>query len=374
MAGMSHRVRLACGWIVSLALMLAMPADGRAQRPSVAELEKAGWEAIRANRAREAAEAFSEAIRLRPGNVRLMLGAGLAAHLLGRSEEARQHLVAALQADPKITEASILLGQILYRDGDLPGAIHVYEQALAHAPKDHILNGRIESWRREVDLHGRFSQKYGDHFTVLFEGPREEAVANRAMDLLESAYWRIGTALGAYPSGILTVVLYTNEQFRDITQSPDWAAAAFDGRIRVPMRGALENPKLLERVLAHELTHAIVHSIAPRGVPQWLNEGLAQVFEPETRAKENPPGQAGPPLSRLEQSFAGLDKSAAQAAYAQSAAAVRTLIEQAGPTGVLNLLTFIGEGMPFEQAFERAAFVSYSDFQKQLGESAKFAR
>jgi tetratricopeptide (TPR) repeat protein len=363
------------GWLAGMALsmaalLLGMPVSGRAQRPSPFELEKAGWDAIRANRVQEAADAFRDAIRMQPGNVRLMLGAGLAAHLLGRSEEARQHLVAALQADPRITQASVLLGQILYGSGDLQGAIHVYEQALVHAPSERLLSSRIESWRRELDLHDRFSQKYGDHFTVLFEGPREEALAKRVIDLLESAYWRIGTGLGAYPTGILTVVLYTNEQFRDITQSPDWAAAAFDGRIRVPMRGAFENPKVLERVLAHELTHAIVYSIAPRGVPQWLNEGLAQVFEPEAPTAI-PPRAAAPALSSLEKSFEALDTLQARAAYAQSAAAVRALIDQAGPAALLNLLTFVGEGTPFEQAFERAVFVSYSDFQKQMTDAAR---
>lgn len=370
MAEMRTSLRFGLVSLVVAALLLVAAVNGRAQRPSPAELEKTGWDAIRANRAQVAADAFREAIRLQPGNVRLMLGAGLAAHLLGKGEEARQHLVAALQVDPKITEASILLGQILYRDGDLQGAIHVYEQALFHAPDEQMLGTRIESWRRELDLHGRFSLKYGDHFTVLFEGPREEAVAKRAIEMLESAYWRIGTALGAYPSGILTVVLYTNEQFRDITQSPDWAAAAFDGRIRLPMRGAFENSKVLERVLAHELTHAIVYSIAPRGVPQWLNEGLAQAFEPDA-PRSTAPRAVAPPLSKLETSFAGLDNGQARAAYAQSAAAVRTLIEQAGTAAVLNLLTFIGEGIPFEQAFERATFVSYSDFQKQLSEAAR---
>ena len=358
--------------MLTIAALLIAGTVPIAQRRSAADLERTGWEAIRANRAQEAAEAFGEAIRLQPGNVRLMLGAGLAAYLLGHGEEARQHLVAALQADPAITDASILLGQILYRDGDLTGAIHVYEQALAHAPKETVLSTRIDAWRREADLHGRFSQKYGDHFTVLFEGPREEAIAKRAIELLEASYWRIGTTLGAYPNGIITIVLYTNEQFRDVTQSPDWAAAAFDGRIRVPMRGALDNPTQLDRVLAHELAHAFVYSIAPRGVPQWLNEGLAQMFEPGQKPG-TPAATAALPLSRLEKSFAGLDKDEARAAYTQSASAVRALVDQAGTTAILNLLTFIAEGSPFEQAFERATFISYSTFQQMLSEPAKLS-
>ena len=100
------------------------------------------------------------------------------------------------------------------------------------------------------------------------------------IDVLEAAYWRVGTALLTFPERIITVVLYTEQQFRDITRSPGWAAAAYDGRIRVPVRGALMNPEELDRVLTHEFTHALVQSLAPRGVPTWLNEGLAVMFEP----------------------------------------------------------------------------------------------
>lgn len=359
--------------VLLLAAALVCPAD--AQRQTAAELERAGWEALRASRLQEAADAFRAASRLDPRSVRLMLGAGLAAHLLGRTEEARQHLVGALQADPTVTEASMLLGQLLHREGDVQGAIQVYEQALSYAPKEPMLTERLDAWRREMELHGRFSLRYGDHFTVLFEGPQEDAVARRAIELLETDYWRIGTALGAYPNGIITVVLYTGEQFRDVTRSPAWAAASFDGRIRVPMRGAMENTAELRRVLAHEFTHALIYSLAPRGVPQWLNEGLAQVFEPggplrsaSASLAAGKPGAAGVQLSlsRLEKSFEGLDRDEARLAYTLSAQAAQALIDQAGMTGILNLLSYIGDGIPFAQALERAAFISYEEFQVKL--------
>ena len=239
----------------------------------------------------------------------------------------------------------------------------MYEQALVHAPDNQILTTNLENWRKEIALHDKFTQRLGDHFTVMFEGPKEEALAGKISEMLEASYWRIGSALGAYPNGILTVVLYTNEQFRDVTRSPTWAVASFDGRIRVPMRGAVENPRELERVLAHEFTHALIYSIAPRGVPQWLNEGLAQLFEPERGGQT--PDLTGPmiPLSRLERTFEGLDDTQARLAYDQSVGAVQALVDRAGMTGVLNLLSFVGQGVPFAEAFERAVFVGYAEFQ-----------
>jgi tetratricopeptide repeat protein len=358
--------------ILAVVVASSSAAVPREQERTAAAAEKAGWTAIRAGRPEDAATAFREAVRLGPRRAEPLLGIGLAEFLLGHLDGARQALESALQLDPAQTEASRLLGYVLYRKGDVDGAIQVYEQALTRAPEDAMIGSRLESWRHEADVHGRFSQRLGDHFTVLFEGPAEEALAARTVDLLEAAYWRIGTALGAFPNELITVVLYTQEQFRDITRSPSWAAGAFDGRIRVPMRGALKNPQELDQVLSHEFTHALVYSVAPRGVPQWLNEGLALLFEPGRVAAPETPGAAGPanaeavPLSRLENSFRELSNADARRAYLESAEAVQVLVAQSGLPAVLNLLQNVGTGMRFADAFERSIGMRYEDFQRAL--------
>src|SRR5206468_4442278 len=42
---------------------------------------------------------------------------------------------------------------------------------------------------------------------------------------------------------------------------------------------SLQNVKEFDRVLTHELTHAMLRSVASRNLPAWLNEGLAMSFE-----------------------------------------------------------------------------------------------
>lgn len=329
------------------------------------ESGRAGWEAVRAGRAADAAKAFAEAIDDEPRDPSLHLGAGLAAHLLGQSTTARHELEQALTLSPGYTAASLLLGEILYRGSDLEGAIRVYEQALTHAPSHDQLRTRLETWRKEASLHSNFFQSQGAHFTVLFEGPADEELARRAVELLEAAYWRVGTALYTFPEHVITVVLYTQQQFRDITRSPDWAAAVYDGRIRVPMRGALQRPEELERVLAHEFTHALVRSIAPRGVPTWLNEGLAVVFEPAGRTWADE--QLGKTTTRLSAetlagSFASLSGARARVAYAQSAMAVDKLIELSGTAAVVALLQDLAQGERFPAAFERRILMPFDTF------------
>ena len=300
------------------------------------------------------------------------LHAAVAAQRAGQLDAARRHLVDALARDPSLTNASLLLGDVLYATGDLTGAIETYQRALTYAPEHKLLTARLDGWRREQALHDRFGQKLGDHFTVLFEGPAEEALAQKAVEILEAAYWRIGSALYTYPSDVITVVLYTREQFRDVTQSPDWAGGAFDGRIRVPVQGAMKNPREFERVLAHEFTHALVRSLASRGVPQWLDEGLAMNFEGSALGPQTAPlkgSTAAPPLSAIERSFGGLDRERATLAYAVSGAAVKLLLDDVGAPAVVGLLTDLGDGTPFADAFARHIQISYAGFQKRLLET-----
>jgi hypothetical protein len=339
------------------------------QQPSPAQLAKAGWDALSAGRLSQAATAFDDALKLAPQQATLLLGAGVTAHLQGRSEAARRYLIDALRLDPGLTAASLLLGRVLYDAGDIDGAIEAYQQASARAPGDPLLARQLEAWRTEAALHSGFRHKLGDHFTVLFEGPAEASLAERAVEVLERAYWRIGTALNTYPADVITVVLYTREQFRDITQSPEWAGGAFDGRIRMPVQGALQETAEFERVLTHEFTHALVQSVARRGVPYWLHEGLAVLFEGSDLAKKEKQvrdARVRIPLSRLERSFEALSGADASLAYAESAIAARTLLDQAGAAGVLNLLEDLGRGVAFADAFEKHAFVSYAEFQKNL--------
>ena len=350
--------------LLALALVTAL-----GPQRSAAQLSKAAWDALNGGRVQEAAAAFDEALRAAPQQPMLLLGAGVAARLQGRTDDARRFLVDALRTEPGLTAASLLLGNLLYQAGDIDAAIDTYQRALMLAPEQPQLIKQLEAWRKEALLHSGFGRKLGDHFTVLFEGPAEADLATRAVAILESAYWRIGTALYTYPTDVVTVILYTREQFRDITQSPEWAGGAFDGRIRVPVQGALQNRAEFERVLAHEFTHALIQSIAARGVPAWLHEGLADCFDGTDitrKAEQVRNARTLLPLPRLEGSFAGLSAAEASLAYAESAVAVRALLDQAGAPAVVNLLGDLGRGTPFPDAFQRNILMSYIEFQKNL--------
>lgn len=351
--------------LAALLLILAVEQNS----PRVAMLEQAGWQALDANRLPLATTIFKEAIALDPKNAALRYGAGLAAFLQRHDDEAKQHLEQALVLDPKLARARVPLAQVARRQGDFNEAIRLLEIAVAELPGDAGLRETLDRWLRERELHERMRLTVGDFFTVSFEGPEDAQLAAQALESLTRAYWRISDVFNAFPQKSVPVVLYTREQFRDITRSPQWAAAAFDGIIRVPMRGAGEKGEDLDRVLAHEFAHALIRSLATRSLPTWLNEGLASVLESDDlgwATKVVDKVGKMPPLRRLAAPFAKLSGGDAVYAYAASAIAARRLLDEAGGPAIANLLRDLGDGVDFEEAFERRIQKSLADFEASL--------
>jgi tetratricopeptide (TPR) repeat protein len=356
-------------WLVAIAFVCGAGLATAQVDPRTALLERAAFEALNGGRAHEAAGMFRDALAGDPKNPRLHLGAAAAAYLERRDDDAEDEAKRALDLDGTLTQAREILGLALHRLGDLPGAIRTYEALVAAAPAEADAAATLEQWRREATLHGRMQQAIGSHFTVSFEGPREAALAAEALESLDRAYWRIGQALNTFPYAPVPVVLYTTQQFSDITRAPAWAGGSFDGTIRVPMRGALDNPAELDRVLAHEFAHALIRTLATRGVPGWLNEGLATALEtgkPDDVERRVAAAHSAVPLSALQTSFGQLTGAQAQVAYATSAIAARQLLDEAGGVAVANLLRDLGEGVDFDAAFLHRIQRTFAEFQTRV--------
>jgi tetratricopeptide (TPR) repeat protein len=361
-----HTARVVAKAIVVLTMVVA---SASAQSdPKTTMLARAGWDALARNEPREAANAFREAIARDPRNADLHFGAGTAAFLERLDQDARAALERALGLDPTLARARELLGLVLYRRGDVLAAVRAYE-GLPAAPEYEPARVRLERWRREADLHSRMTSVAGAWFTVSFEGEADAELAARALASVERAADRIGQVLSAYPIQPISIVLYTTEQFRDITRAPIWAGGAYDGTVRVPMRGALANPQELDRVLAHEYTHALVHSLAPRNVPAWLHEGLAAALETDldqvSGAAIREPLPAGA-LAALQTSFGRFTGEQAKLAYEASARAARQLLDEAGGFAVANLLRDLGQGVDFNEAFLHRIQRPFESFDADL--------
>jgi tetratricopeptide (TPR) repeat protein len=339
-------------------------------QPPMSEAAEKGFQALQNGDTDKAASIFRDALTRRPRDPQLLLGAGVVAKLQGQEQNAIALLKQALQIEPRLALAAALLGELFYRQGDIDLAIKVYERALPNAPASviEVMRQRLEAWRTEASLPQSHEAIKDDRFTISFDGPVQQKLAARAASVLDAAFWQIGKTLGAYPSASINVVLYSERQFHDITGAPEWAAGGFDGQIRMPVRGAAQNLAQFDRVLTHELTHAMLKSIAPRNLPAWLNEGLAMYCEGrDGTASERRLAAARlfVPLAALRTGFARLTTAQAMVAYEESAFATSALIERIGPAGLAQLLQDLGNGQTIEQAVERFGF-DFAAFESDL--------
>jgi Tfp pilus assembly protein PilF len=109
---------------------------GSAVRPRTA-LQRTRWlDAVAAGSLAVAAEAFRQAVIADPRNSAAHLGVATVAFMQRRDDDARSALEKALAIDPKLARAESLMGAVLYRAGDLPGAIRVFETLTTETPGD----------------------------------------------------------------------------------------------------------------------------------------------------------------------------------------------------------------------------------------------
>jgi tetratricopeptide (TPR) repeat protein len=357
--------------ILPLVLVLVWTLPLAAQSGASEQAMPPGWEAIRAGDADRAASLFHDGLARSPRDPILHFGAGVAAHMLGRDREASQSLRRALELEPRLTDASRVLGEIEYHAGDVDAAIRTFEQALVHAPGDREIRQRLEVWRKEAAVHRSLVQRNDGRFSIVFEGRTDKALADRAIATLDAAYWRIGKAIGAYPADTIVVTLYTEQQFRDITRAPDWSDGLYDGRIRVPVKGALQNLQRFDRVLVHELSHAMVSTLAPRGVPAWLHEGLASYFEPQDPARAMRSLQSARliPLTALTESFSSLTEREATVAYLESLVVADILMQRVGARMAI-VLQALDRGQSLGHSLQLLG-ITLEDLQRDLLQRAR---
>jgi tetratricopeptide (TPR) repeat protein len=352
-------------------LLVAVGAEVTSSRQSELPTPEA-WEALNRGDAAKAASLFREALDRSPRNPILHFGAGWAAYALGRYDDATSALKRALEYNPSFVQAAALLATVAYANSDLDLAIRSMEKAAALAPNDPRIRRQLEQWRKESAVHSGLDERTTVRFRVLYEGTKQQAIGDRVSSVLESAYWTIGKQLNSYPGEALTVILYTNRQFQDITRAPAWAGGQYDGRIRLPVSGALRTPATLDRVVRHELVHAMIAHVAPRNVPTWVNEGLASVLESSDRTwvkKALAQTSEVFALEDLSEGFDHLNGAEALVAYAESAVAAEILCERLGPNlGVF--VQMVGSGHTPDQALSTLnvrpeAF--HAEWRKRIG-------
>ena len=352
-----------------LSLMLASTAlAATAEQNTYARLVRAGMKQLKAGDHQAARDSFEKALRYIDDDAVAHFGLGVACFYLQDDRAAERELMKAAEIDPKKPAAYEFLGELFYREDDLETAAMYWEKAVELNPSAKGLRARLDRIRKEHGTEKEFNRDVTIHFLVKYDG-RENIEAGRViLRILEDAYGEIGRALSYYPDQEIQVILYSQRQFREVTDAPGWSGGIYDGKIRIPIGGIDRETPGLRRLLYHEYTHAVVRAVTRR-CPTWLNEGLAQYFagrEIDARQKEalKRIAQTGklPSLSSLEGSFTELNGNQARLAYLFSLSAVKYLIDTIGLYRVEDILNDLAAGADTGKAISKESMLTYEEF------------
>jgi tetratricopeptide (TPR) repeat protein len=327
----------------------------------------------------------------------------------GEQDAAIRHLQQYLLLDPENLEAQLSLASLYLRQGQYARAESVLSQAQIRnddSPELNLILGTAYYLQEKTDLARRallrslqfkfrpevaqmlkkieeedtaensFKQANSLHFVIKYEGTeRNQALGQEILAGLEKSFLELETTLNYSPRESITVILYSDRVFRDITKTPDWVGAINDGKIRLPIKGLSRLDENLRRILKHELTHSFIRMKTGDTCPVWLNEGLAQYMAGESSQtfhlpNEAPSGDERLALSELEGPFVSLPYPLAVGAYRKSLLAVDHLVNTYGISQVQRLLELIAKTRNFEMAMKTLLRKNYVELDTEIQDSA----
>src|SRR5580693_2900640 len=366
--------------------------DGSIDHIFIAQLEQAAVAgtpdaANRAAAAHEAAAAFeankgnldaavdqeSQALRFVPDNLNLLMD--VAFGHLRRSEysKALDYLTRAKRLAPDSPDVAKLLGWSEYGLNRIPEAVAEWKRAQQLRPEADVAQA-LEKAERDAKTEQDFREGQTSHFVLKYSGAAEPQLASEILRILEIHFDQISAMLNYSPPEPIGVILYTGQQFEDITRAPSWVGAINDGRIRVPVQGLTSVNEQLSRVLRHELTHSFLQQKTRGRCPAWLQEGIAQWVEGR-RSGNSAAGllatydqHSAIPLSSLEISWMQLSGTGAAFAYTWSLAAVETILANGNMATLVQLVDAVTTTGSTESAIREVLHETYPDLDKQTAD------
>ena len=331
--------------------------------PDIAAKMDEGNAALAAREFETAAMRFDDVIKAEPDAVGPRIGYAAAEMALGRDAAALPVILDGLARDPGSADLHEVFGVLRDREERVDDALAAWREAFRLAPSDR-LRDRIVKAERELAAGRDYAYSAAAHFTLRYDGALDQDLVAQLTDFLEDRFRDLTQTYRHAPSQAITVLLYPQQAFHDVTQAGSEVAGLYDGKIRVPMGGLKKLDPGAQRVLTHELIHAFVQSKSRGNCPRWLHEGLAQVAEPRTLRRSD--------LATLRRTVRA-DSSATwpdQAfTYAGALSLTQFLAERRGFDLLVALLGRLGDGETLDAAFSALYGSTYAELAAAWAES-----
>lgn len=315
-----------------------------------------GYQLLAENAFAEAQENFQEGRRYDDRRLGLWQGEAISLYRQGRYEAAVALLNEAIGLAAENSNLHALLGRSYYAAGHMQESIDSLIRAVELGGGEEVIV-LLEKVRREWQVEKEMEREVRGHFQLSFvDGTHAADLAVDILNVLEDAYAELGSELAFYPDVSVPVLIYTKQDFANITRSPDWAGGVYDGKIRIPVGGMHTMTEPLAAILHHEYAHVLLHFMTNRNIPVWLNEGLAELFGRRVFAPPLDDFKAarnkGVTLDwdKLSGSFSALPGEDVRLAYQQSFAMVSFMVERYGWHKMTELLVELGKKKEWQTA------------------------
>jgi hypothetical protein len=284
-----------------------------------------------------------------------------------------------------LAEALARLSLIEYERGGTDDRQHSLEhlaRAAELAPTRADIKQRKEQLERLLASEKGLWTEASEHFELAYDGERSDLKwsSYEITHVLENAYQEFGELFGRRPvengRPKIKVIVYKRDSFHEATGIGHWAGGLYDGTIRVPLENLRGEKAELERVLRHETAHAFVAELGGKGVPGWINEGLAQWLESSTLmmqssevqgARRKLKGKELLPLERLQKNLGDRkDADEIGLAYAEALALTAFIEHGYGERVLFEMVAGCASATPCETTFKARTNVELSQALSDL--------
>lgn len=356
------------------------PGAFTAQNLAIAYARK-GLEEVRREGLADAVALFSKAREVAAGFGRAAEGLAvfLYNHAVPASNERDDRIAVFLLHESLLVGESAraleLLGDIIYRQGDLDQVSFYWKRAQSLDPRNRNLSDKVERLAKEIALDPSMEKADLRHFDVRYDGKLAIDTALVA-EALEKAYVTVGKRLRFYPKGRTAVYLYAEDDFREIFKRPRAVRAFYDGAIRMPLPTGPLAGEEMARYIAHEYTHATLSAMAKAPVPVWLAEGVAVSLEADRdgMALRDALARVGDlsdvTADSIDAAFENADKdlSGLDLYYVLAGTMVQYVTDTFGDEALRGILKRVMGGQHFINAMDDQLLLSEAEFERRWRE------
>jgi len=296
-----------------------------------------------------------------------------ALHRLGRAAEG-QRLITELAASRVLqrrrdAESLQRLGEMFSSDDAFDLAIAMYDRAQAIRPSP-FNDERV----RQIQMNKRLATKYStvrsDHFEVHYPEDVHPVSAKQIDDILEAEMKRIQkwVPLQHFDRVVVNVVWW--DEFRSTYTGSDFILGFYNGKITVPLAGAVRFVPPVVGLMSHELCHAMISQATNDQAPHWFQEGLAQRIEMRpyhANAFNMYEDNRLIAMSLLDPVLKmSSDPDVISEGYIESQTVIRYIEATYGEAGVKKMLDSFRSGATTEEAIQQLTGKSLAEFDVNL--------